>query len=176
MSRIYLNPKDLSHEVVAGFDPPLKTYFISVSKNLGDSDEEHKWLEFRDKCRPAEVIERIKKYAADDHLSRQVCDAIDAGLDPKIVSDLLLAQGTEARVRIEWHPNSKNVIYATQKLWGKVEGVPQYNESGHWWLAPGPGTSLAWVIGKPRPAPPTEPGKDSRPGMPGVICVEILKE
>lgn len=83
MSRVKLTPKNPKHEVVVGLDRPLSTFFISVMHVQADDDlRDLRPIEFRDRWRRADVLDKIEQYAVDDERTRHAYRQIMLDLDP----------------------------------------------------------------------------------------------
>ncbi len=83
MSSLKLEPKDPSHDIRVGFDPPLRTFFITVfGPEPEDLNVNHDPLEFRDRWRREEVVEKIEQYAAPGAKRDAVVERIWDDLDP----------------------------------------------------------------------------------------------
>lgn len=83
MSRVKLTPKNPEHEVVVGLDRPLSTFFISVTRVQADDDlRDFPAIEFKDRWRREDVLEKIKQYAVQDTRTRYAYMQISLDNDP----------------------------------------------------------------------------------------------
>ena len=83
MSRIKLTPKNPEHEVVAGLDRPLNTFFISVTRIQDEDDlEDEMPIEFKHRWHRDDVIAKIESYAEPCEKRDAVVRAIMLDTDP----------------------------------------------------------------------------------------------
>ena len=83
MSSLKLEPKDPTHDIRVGFDRPLQTFFITVYGPEPEGiQDEHVPLEFKDRWRRTEVVEKIEEYAAPGAKRDAVVERIWDDLDP----------------------------------------------------------------------------------------------
>ena len=69
MSRQDLDPFNPAHEVVVGWDPPLRTFFAQVLDTAGDEEDgtyEVLWIgtRFQEVLNPATIIAAVAPFAA----------------------------------------------------------------------------------------------------------------
>jgi len=83
MSQVYLEPKDPGHEVMAGLDKPMNTYFISVFVKQDDDDlRDLDPIEFKHRWRREEVVQKLEKYCKPCERLDEVIKYIHLDLDP----------------------------------------------------------------------------------------------
>lgn len=86
MSRVKLQPKNPEHDVVVGLDPPLSTFFITVTVKQDEDDlRDLPPVLFQDRWRTADVVEKIEEFAEDTPRRKAVVEYILMDLDPGAV-------------------------------------------------------------------------------------------
>jgi len=83
MSQIYMEPKDPGHEIIAGLDRPLNTYFISVFvKQANDDLRDIPPVVFKHVWNRSDVVEKLEEYCKPCERLDEVIKYIHLDLDP----------------------------------------------------------------------------------------------
>lgn len=83
MSQIQLKPKNPKHEVFAGLDRPLDTFFMSVFvKQEPDDMTDIPPVEFKHKWSRSEVVEKLYEYCVPCDRLEKVVKCISLDIDP----------------------------------------------------------------------------------------------
>jgi len=83
MSQIQLKPKNPKHEVFAGLDRPLGTFFMSVFVKQEPEDmDDIPPVEFKRKWNRSEVVEKLYEYCVPCERLEKVVKCISLDIDP----------------------------------------------------------------------------------------------